>query len=379
MAVKIPAGLRGNIYQTGKNSYRLQLSLGRNADGGYDNKRETIRGTEQDAIDTLIRWNVQYLDNRIQTTNYETVQMAYGAWIQDVAKHCTPNTLRFYKQRFALAVLPELGHKRLKDITINDMQDVLNNYPSDRHNKRALRAFFNWCADQGKIPQHFNFRKLKTRSKPAPKRETDIWNFEQVQKVYSALTFCNLYDLFIVLGIECGLRPQEICALTWDAIQGDHILIDTAVKARTPTDYTLGTTKTEEPRLVATTPYLMDKLAVHKSNQRRRIIRTAGYNRDANLVVADAMGNVPDLSYTRKYMHRVAKRAGVHPIPPKNLRSTYLSLMNDLGIPLTVVQKAAGHSSPDVTTQHYIRVFDERLKAAAEIYHERLHGSQSGT
>lgn len=61
MAVKIPAGLRGNIYQTGKNSYRLQLSLGRNADGGYDNKRETVRGTEQDAIDTLIRWNVQYL------------------------------------------------------------------------------------------------------------------------------------------------------------------------------------------------------------------------------------------------------------------------------------------------------------------------------
>ena len=55
MAVKIPAGLRGNIYQTGKSSYRLQLSLGRKADGDYANKRETIRGTEQDAIDLLIR------------------------------------------------------------------------------------------------------------------------------------------------------------------------------------------------------------------------------------------------------------------------------------------------------------------------------------
>ena len=163
-------------------------------------------------------------------------------------------------------------------------------------------------------------------------------------------------------------------SVTWDKIYDDHILIDTAVKERTPDDYTLGGTKSEQERAVATTPYLLDKLAVHKSNQRRRIISTIGYNREANLVVADTMGNVPDIRYIRKYMHRVAKRAGVHPIPPKNLRSTYISLMNDLGIPLTIIQKAAGHSSPDVTSHHYIRVFDARLKRAAEIYHEHLHG-----
>jgi hypothetical protein len=39
-------GLRGTIYKRGKDSYRVQLSLGRNAEGKYDVKRETIRGTE---------------------------------------------------------------------------------------------------------------------------------------------------------------------------------------------------------------------------------------------------------------------------------------------------------------------------------------------
>lgn len=375
MAVKIPAGLRGNIYQTGKHSYRLQLSLGRQADGNYANKRETIRGTEQDAIDLLIRWNVQYLDNRIQATNYETVQMAYEEWIAEVERLRTPNTLRFYKQRFALAILPEIGPKRLKDVAMSDLKPIMAKYPNDQHNKRALRAFFNWCVDSGKMQQRFDYRKLETVSKPAPKRETDVWDIAQVQRVYSVLTFEPLYDIFIVLGIECGLRPQEICAVTWDKISDDHILIDTAVKERTPDAYTLGTTKTEQDRAVATTPYLLDKLAVHKSNQRRRIIRTAGYNRDANLIVADTMGNVPDGRYIRRYMHRVAKRAGVHPIPPKNLRSTYISLMSDIGVALPVIQKAAGHSSPDVTSHHYIRVFDTRLKAAAEIYHEHLHGA----
>ena len=34
-------GLRGTIYKRGKDSYRVQLSLGRNAEGKYDVKRET--------------------------------------------------------------------------------------------------------------------------------------------------------------------------------------------------------------------------------------------------------------------------------------------------------------------------------------------------
>ncbi|MEA4884362.1 MAG: hypothetical protein VB144_12050 [Clostridia bacterium] len=41
--------------------------------------------------------NVEYLDNTITTTNYETVQRAYDEWIKHVENYRTPNTLRFYK------------------------------------------------------------------------------------------------------------------------------------------------------------------------------------------------------------------------------------------------------------------------------------------
>lgn len=374
MSVKIPAGLRGAVYRRGKNSYRVQLSLGRTADGEYETKRETIRGTEQNAIDLLTRWNVEYLDNTIQLTNFETVKQAYDEWINHVEKYRTPNTLRFYRQRFELALLPELGHRRLKDITMGDLQKALAKHSSDQHNKRALSAFLNWCADMGKLPHRFDFRKLETQSRPAPKSEDDVWSFEQVRRVYNTLTFDNLYDIFIVFGVECGLRPQEIMGLTWDKICNDHLIIDTAVKERMPEAFDLGTTKTDQARAVATTPYLLDKLTLHHINQQLRIINTTKYNTAANLVVADTMGNVPDLRYIRRYMQRVARRAGVQFIPPKNLRSTYISLMNALGIPLSVIQQAAGHSSPDVTSKHYIRVFDASLKEAAALYHDRLHG-----
>jgi integrase len=374
-SIKIPAGLRGSIYRRGRDSYRVQLSIGRNAQGKYETKRETIRGREQDAIDLLTRWNVQYLDHQITTTNYETVRQAYDEWIEHVRTYRTPNTHRFYRERFESDLLPELGHRRLKDVTLVELQRTLTKTGSkDAHNKRALSAFLNWCADMGKCPR-LDLRRLETRTRPRRKSEEDVWSFDQVRKVYRVLTFENLYDIFIVLGVECGLRPQEIMALTWDKIHPDYITINQAVKERTPKRAHIGTTKTDQERHVATTPYLVDKLRVHKTQQEIRAALTADYNRKANLVVADAKGNVPDRRYIRRYMHKVADRAGVPRIPPKNLRSTYISLMNDLGVPLPLIQQAAGHSSPEVTSKHYIHIFNSSLQAAAQALHDRLHGN----
>lgn len=62
----------------------MQLSLGRNADGKYDIKRETIRGKKQDAI---------------TATNHQTVQQAYEEWIEFIREYQTPNTHRFYRER----------------------------------------------------------------------------------------------------------------------------------------------------------------------------------------------------------------------------------------------------------------------------------------
>lgn len=227
-------GLRGTIYKRGDQSYRVQLSLGRNAEGKYDIKRETIRGTEQDAIDLLTKWNALYLDHALTPTNYETFQQAYDEWIEQIRQYRTPNTYRFYKQRFEHDLLPELGAKRLKDLTLAHLQKALAKNPTnDRHNKRALRAFLNWCADNNKC-QRYDFHKLKTKSKPKEKAEDDVWNLEEVQKVYACLTFENLYDIVVVLGVERGLRPQEMFALRWDKVRQDYLLIDEAVKERTP-------------------------------------------------------------------------------------------------------------------------------------------------
>lgn len=60
-------GLRGTIYQRDKDSYRVQLTRGRNAEGKYDVKRKTVRGTEQDATTQGTTWSWQTEKDTFQT------------------------------------------------------------------------------------------------------------------------------------------------------------------------------------------------------------------------------------------------------------------------------------------------------------------------
>ena len=368
-------GLRGTIYKRGRDSWRVQLSLGRNAEGKYDIKRETVRGTKQDAIELLTRWNVEYLDNTIQATNHQTVEQAYEEWIAFIKEYRTPNTHRFYSERFETDILPFIGHRRLKDVTLQELQRSLARYPTkDRHNKRALSAFYGWCVKNKKVQSNI-CTNLEVKSTPKEQTEDDVWSTEEVRRGYDQLTFENLYDIFIVLGVECGLRPQEILALTWDDITDEHIAIEEAVKERTPTDFQIDGTKSGRSRYLILTPFVTEKLSVHRLKQEERINNRADYNIENNLVVADGKGHVPNLTYIRKYMHVIADRVNVPRIPPKNLRTTHLSLMSDFGIPLSTIQKQASHShySP-VTKKHYIRNYTESLHHAAMVFHEQLHG-----
>lgn len=368
-------GLRGTIYQRGEDSYRVQLSLGRNAAGKYEVKRETIRGREQDAIDLLTRWNVEYLDNTIHSTSHQTVKQAYEEWIEFIEEYRAPNTHRFYYVIFDIYILPEIGHRRLKEVTLAELQRLLSKHMSkDRHIKRALSAFYGWCVKHKKIKENICTH-LETKSEPKEQTEADVWNTDQVKEVYGILTLKNLYDIFIILGVELGLRPQETMALTWDSIGDGYVAIEEAVKERTPDGFILGETKNRKERYLVLNPFLEKKLAAHRKEQSKRIKKNKQYNSENNLIVADKNGHVPNLDYIRKYMSRVAKKAGVPVIPPKNLRTTHLSLMSDFGIPLPQIQKQAGHelNSP-VTKKHYIRNYTESLRHSAQIFHDNLHG-----
>ena len=136
--------------------------------------------------------------------------------------------------------------------------------------------------------------------------------------------------------------------------------------------YVIGPTKTERIRRVPISAFLNYALAKHKEQQSQRIRSAKDYS-NKSLVVADSKGNVPDLKYVRTYMRKLVARAGVHYIPPKNLRRTCISLMASLGIPMQVIQQIVGHASMSTTAEHYVRTFSEDIYLAANLLDKNLH------
>ena len=362
--------MKGTINKRGKHSWRVQLSLGKGPDGKYLQKRETIHGTKQDALDLLTRWNAELLDGEVTPTSYRTVQQVYDEWIEFITEYRQPHTLRYYTERFG-DILPILGTRRIKDVKGKDLQDILRKYPSkDQHNKRALSAFFGWAIKQ-RLAKDNPCKHLETQSRMKRKEEQQVWSAEQVRKVYASLTFENLYDIFVVFGVECGLRPSETLALTWEKV-GDVITIDSAIKDRNPNSAIVGETKTYRDRIVYPTAYLVDKLAIHKEKQDdRRLSRY--YLSESKLIVADRKGHVPDLRYIRKYLYSMADRIGVPRVSPKDLRSTHISLLHQIGVPVGTIREQAGHSNLDMINKHYLRVYNASLQEASKALQEKLH------
>ena len=361
--------LKGTINKRGKHSWRVQLSLGKGPDGKYLQKRETIHGTKQDALDLLTRWNAELLDGEVTPTSYRTVQQVYDEWIEFIAEYRQPNTLDYYRYRFA-DILPIIGSRRIKDVSSRDLQDILRKYPSkDRHNKSALSAFFGWAIKQ-KIIRENPCEHLETQSRLHRKEEQQVWSIEQVRQVYAELTYENLYDIFVVIGVECGLRPQETLALTWDKI-GDVITVDSAIKDRDANSAVIGETKTYRDRIVYPTAYLVDKLAIHREKQEERR-RSRYYLADSQLVVADSKGHVPDLKYIRKYLYILADRLGVQRVSPKDLRSTHISILHRIGVPVGTIREQVGHSNLDMINNHYLRIYNDSLKDASKALHDEL-------
>lgn len=351
------------------------MSLGRNAEGEYVEKSDTIRGTKQDAIELLTRWNVEYYDKTIVATTHQTVAELYKDWIKMVKIYKAANTYRFYKEKWERFILNAIGHYVYTEVPFKVMQEVLtNNINEDKQIKNAMSAFFTWLVAQKKLKEN-PCHGLLVLERSYEKTEDDVWTFDEVQKIYEHLDFKYLYDIFIVLGVECGMRPQEILGLKWDKVFAKYISIESAVKDRKPGKFVIGSTKTKSSRRYwPLTPYVRYCLGLHRLNQLGRMGKNKNYV-DNNIVVADKNGNVPDLSYIGKYMKKLAKKAGVKHIPPKNLRATWASLMNDLNVPLTIIQQGAGHEvGSTVTTKHYISIYLESLRGAAMSLHDKLHG-----
>ncbi len=307
-----------------------------------------------------------------------------GSWIQwwqaNVGAAKSPRTADH--DRWALAQLDQIKGKRLRDLTVADVEGELHRLATRKTPKRsgrggrkgplgrsalvkvrrALAEVLTEAERRDMIGR--NVAKL-TRIPVGAKAPTSRRSLtpEQARKLIAA-SVDDLHYALIVLMLHCGLRPGEATGLPWDAIDFEEGTLTVRQSRRVLPNgrMVIGPTKTKSDRVLATPALVMEALRSHKVRQKADRLAAPVWE-DFGLVFCNEIGRPIDPSNLRREVRRLCEKAEIEPITPYELRHSTASLLVDGGSPLEEVADMLGHKDVRMLAQ----VYRHRVKRVVDL------------
>jgi integrase len=191
----------------------------------------------------------------------------------------------------------------------------------------------------------------------------------------------ELMHAYIVLSLLTGIRTEEGRALRWAHVDLDgdpaarppvppHVAVWRSVRAH-------GETKTERSRRTLGLPQLaVQALRAWSGSQAgERIAAMEGWQ-DTGLVFTNHLGAALDAGNVRKMFKRICIEASVGDgWTPRELRTTFVSLLSHRGLSIEEIARLAGHASTRTTEVVYRRELRPVITTGAEIMDELFTGT----
>jgi integrase len=373
--------------------WRGEITTGYTGDG--KRQRRKVSGTTKAAvIDKLRKLHTNLDQGIVPKTGYSnyTVRQATGDWLDAGLAGRSPKTVK-KNQNVLEPILAVIGARKLRDLTADDVRQALAAM-ADTYStaavamghlalKRTIRH-----AEASDLVSR-NVAALADTPKGRQGRPSRSLTLEQAVTVITAAQTlppaelrpglkdvrrpAELMHAYIVLSLLTGIRTEEARALRWAHVDLDgdaganppvppHIAVWRSVPGH-------GDTKTERSRRTLALP----RLAVHAlralADAQARDQALAGDRwRDTGLVFTTHLGAALDAGNVRKMFKRVCAEAGIGDgWTPRELRTSFVSLMSHRGVSIEEIARLAGHASTRTTEIVYRRELRPVITTGAEI------------
>ena len=289
---------------------------------------------------------------------YQTIEPNVGS----------PNTFDYYKLVVLKHLNPAFGKMRLRDLTVDDVEQFLNaKYDagySDAFVRRIRTMLVKGLRDAER--KDFVVRNVAAltdlrRSRP---REGKSLTEDQAKALLEAAKGERL-ELAINIGLQMGLRPGEVLGLTWDDIDLEHAIVTVRRSLkRERNKLSLGDVKTPTSRRSVAMPRsLADLFRRQRVLQAAERLAAGELWHNLNLVTATAVGTLVDPSNVRRDLLRVCKAADIGHWSPNQLRHSFASIVSSRGINLEEIADAMGHVDTRMTSLVYRHRLNPVVKA----------------
>jgi integrase len=381
--------------------WRGEITTGYTGDG--KRARRKVSGTTKAAVIDKLRDLHAQLDNEITPkAGYAryTVRQAAQDWLAHGLDGRSAKTIT-KNQNVLEPILKIIGARKLRDLTAADVRQALAAMAAGYSTaavtmghlalKRAIRH-----AEAGDLVAR-NVATLADTPKGQQGRPSKPLTLDQAAAVIAAARTLPVMELrpglkdvrrpaalmhaYIVLSLLCGLRTEEARALRWA-----HVDLDGDPAARPPVPphvavwrsvRTHGETKTERSRRTLALPAAaVQALRAWSGSQAGERLAAGDDWQDTGLVFTNHLGAALDAGNVRKMFKRICTEAGIGDTwTPRELRTTFASLMSHQGVSIEEIARLAGHATTRTTEIAYRRELRPVITTGAEIMDQLFSGT----
>lgn len=350
--------------------WRGVVSLGFGADGKRIRKKVSGK-TKTEAKDRLKAVHAE-LDAGVRPRHGYTVAMAVADWLETGLPGRTKKTVDA-NQDSLQPILAIIGSMPLAELMAKDVCTALNKM-SKTHATRTIQKAHNCLTRairqaEGQDLVRRNVSALVDTPRGKAGRPSQSLTLEQATALLKAAEQSRLYA-FIVLLLLTGVRSEEARALTWEHVdlEAGTVSVWRSVRAH-------GDTKTQRSRRTLKLPQIaVEALRRQRVRQAEERLKAGALWQEHGLVVTTSLGTPLESHNVRRDFRKVTKAAGIgERWVPKELRTSFVSLMSHSGVPVEEIARLAGHSSSRTTEVIYRRELRPVITTGAEVM-DRVFG-----
>ena len=370
--------MRGHVRERGKGNWYAVLSTRDQQTGRRKVKFISLPDAKgkREAQQALARIVTELDAGTFIEANRTTVAEFLQRWIDHVQTQVQPRTIRFYAEQVA-NLTPALGRVPLSKLKPEHISDAYTaalaggrrdgkpgglSARSVHHMHRVLKQALGQAMKWGTIS-----RNVASLVKPPKVTRIEM----QTLDVNQAATMIELARgtpilIPVLLGVLCGLRRGEICALRWRNIDLDKGQLSVVasledvrggVREKSP--------KNGKGRTVALPPLLIAELRRHRLRQAKWLLRLGVRLTEDHRICMREDGETVWPGSVGRAFRTFLRRHGLREIRFHDLRHSHATHMLASNVHPKVVQERLGHSSIGITLDTYSHVMPNMQADAA--------------
>jgi integrase len=322
--------------------------------------------------------------------NRLTFAEAAETWVADFeslveAGERAERTLEHYRYCLNGHLLPQFGHKRLQEITTDDIANLISRMrrkgmsaTTINHALVPLNRILNHAVRRGQLTSN-PVSRLERHERPRCHRaQQRVLNNQEITRLLDACL--PRYRPFLTTAVYTGMRLSELLGLTWQDIDFDNGLIRVRYQLSRPTLENPPRRVRLKTAAASRDIPLFPQLGILLKRQKL----ASPHSNPTDYVFSTAAGTpLGGRNVERRGLGHAADTAGLNPpnqprLRVHDLRHTFTShLIIDLKLDIAHVSRILGHARPSITLDTYTHLYNQ-AQHAADI-RERMSASEFGS